>query len=240
MVVFLLTNPKWLRGEFLQTFQKKSKPRQQISGDEDSSGKLLFVGSIPRTVCGMGNKAQKIQRHKESPAGVRIQSPYENKIMCLLQTSRPLRKTALINCMWPGDVKEPKNPQRLNGGTVLLCPWELQILKCRAKSSLWGCLQKVFVTNKGILIRSGHAEPPEVEDERLYLLLTFHPVELTPSGSCLKEPLISEKESRGLLLYDLFLHGPCLDQIKPFLNKTYPATGARNGESQTVASYNTP
>jgi hypothetical protein len=51
----------------------------------------------------------------------------------------------------------------------------VQILKHRAKSSLWGCLQKVFVTNKGILILSGHAEPPEVEDERLHLLLTFHP-----------------------------------------------------------------
>lgn len=51
--------------------------------------------------------------------------------------------------------------------------------------------------------------------------LPFIP-ELTPWGSCLKEPLISEKESRGLLLYDLFLHGPCLDQIKPFWTKHAP------------------
>lgn len=60
---------------------------------------------------------------------------------------------------------------------------------------------------------------------------------LTPSGSWLKEPLISEKETRGLLLYDLFLHGLCLDQM--FLNITCPATGGRNGKSQAVASYST-
>jgi hypothetical protein len=54
---------------------EKSKPRQQISGDEDGLGELLFVGSRSRTECGWIMKDKRFKGSLPMRRVLRVSGP---------------------------------------------------------------------------------------------------------------------------------------------------------------------